>query len=310
MQKIEKKDILFIINPHAGRKNIDFVVKKLRRIDKDIQYILANDLQTFEKELNKQISNHKVFVAVGGDGTVNALIKYLIDKEDKALAILPFGSGNGFSNEMGFKSNIELLIRQISKGEIINIDVLEINNNFFINLAGIGFDAAVAHKFQKSKERGFTSYIFSTAVAYFTYKSFKASITSNNFKIDGAYQMISIANTRQFGNNALISPTSRAFDGKFEIVLMERIPPKELFPFVYKLFKGTLKESKYIHYISSQDPVVIKTDCTKYHIDGDPFTGNGEYHIAINKNSLKVINTLSGIAVHPTKDKVDSKIRD
>jgi diacylglycerol kinase (ATP) len=290
MQNTEKKDILFIINPHAGRKNINFVVKTLQRIDKDIQYILANDLQTFEKELNKQISNHKVFVAVGGDGTVNALIKYLINKEDKALAILPFGSGNGFANELGFVSDIKLLIKQISRGEIINIDVLEINKNFFINLAGIGFDAAVAHKFQKSKERGFTSYIFSTAASYFTYKSFKACITSSHFKIEGIYQMISIANTRQFGNNALISPASKAFDGKFEIVLMERIPLKELFSFVYKLFKGTLKESKYIHYVSSQEAVVIEADCTKYHIDGDPFISNGEYHVAINKNSLKVIN--------------------
>jgi diacylglycerol kinase (ATP) len=289
MQNIEHKDILFIINPNAGRRNINFVIKALRKIDKDLRYILANDLHTFEKELHKQFYNHKVFVAVGGDGTVNALIKYLINKEDKVLAILPFGSGNGFANELGFKCDVENLIKQITKGKILDIDVLEINQNFFINLAGIGFDAAIAHKFQQSKERGFIRYIVSTTSSYFTFKPFKANITSSSLHLDGTYQMISIANTRQFGNNAYISPTSNASDGQFELVVLKPVPFQEIVPFIYKLFKGTLKESKYVHYLSSQEPITIQTDCTKYHIDGDPFLSDGNYHIGINKNALKVI---------------------
>jgi len=251
---------------------------------------MCNDLIKLEEEITKNFSNHKVFVAVGGDGTVNTLIKYLINHQDKYLAILPFGSGNGFANELGFKFDIDNLIEKISRGEILNIDVLEINKNFFINLAGIGLDAEIAHQFQTSKERGFINYIFSTIKTYFSFKPFNASIIGNGVQTEGLFKMVSIANTRQFGNNALISPASISNDGKFEVVLLNPVPIYDTLLFVYKLFKGTLEDSKYIHYLCLENSISIKTSCNKFHIDGDPYTSsNGEYEVKINKGCLKII---------------------
>jgi len=289
MQQIKKSEIIFVINPNAGKRNIKFVIKTIRKIDAEIKYVITSSLNNLEDEINKEFSAHRVFVAVGGDGTVNALIKYLISHKDKALAILPFGSGNGFANELGFRHNIENLVRQIIKGDTLDIDVLEINKNYFINLAGIGLDAEIAHKFQKSKERGFTTYIFSTLKAYFTYKPFRATITGDNVHTDGVYQMISIANTRQFGNNALISPISKAYDGKFEVVTVKPIPFHQVLPLVYRLFKGTLEDSKYLHYFSFDDSICIKTNYNKFHIDGDPLLSDGNYEISIHKKDLRII---------------------
>jgi YegS/Rv2252/BmrU family lipid kinase len=289
MQHIEKNEILFVINPNAGKRNIKSVLKNIHRIDSDIKYVITSDLNNLEDTINKEFNTHKVFVAVGGDGTVNALIKYLIDHKDKSLAILPFGSGNGFSNELGFKHDIEYLIRQIVKGDTLDVDILEINNNYFINLAGIGLDAEIAHKFQTSKERGFTTYIFSTIKTYFTYKPFKATITGKGINMDGEYLMISIANTRQFGNNAYISPTSKAYDGKFEVVALKPIHLFQALPFVCRLFRGTLSDSKYIHYFTFDDSVFIKTNFNKFHIDGDPLFSDGNYDISINKKALRII---------------------
>lgn len=61
--------------------------------------------------------------------------------------------------------------------------------------------------------------------------------------------MISIANTRQFGNNALISPNSTPNDGIFEIAMVKPFPFYYYPIFVIKIFLGTLKGSKYINYI-------------------------------------------------------------
>jgi YegS/Rv2252/BmrU family lipid kinase len=239
--------------------------------------------------MDNEFCNYKVFVAVGGDGTVNSLINYLINHNDKALAIIPIGSGNGFANELGFKYDIDNLIKQIAIGKTIDIDVLKINKNCFINLAGIGLDAEIAHNFQKSGERGFISYIFSTIRTYFLFKPFKANITGNDININGTFQMISIANTRQFGNNAFISPTSKPYDRQFEIVMLKNIPLYLIPQFIFRLFKGTLKNSNYINYLSSQSPVSIKTTSHKFHIDGDPLTSDGNYEISIIEKCLRII---------------------
>ena len=55
-----------------------------------------------------------VFVAAGGDGTVHTVASELIGSE-KILGVLPIGSGNGFAKELGFKTNIRSLLKDIEK---------------------------------------------------------------------------------------------------------------------------------------------------------------------------------------------------
>lgn len=288
MQYIEKSDILFIINPKAGTSKIDSIINLL--IENDLQYFLTNNLLELDKLMSKEISNFKVFVAVGGDGTVNSLSKYLINQNQKALAVLPTGSGNGFAFELGFDIKLENLLKQILTGKLIEIDVLTINDKSFINVAGIGLDADVALRFQKTK-RGFLNYIISTFISYIKFKPFKATIYINGIEITDTFKMISIANTRQFGNNAFISPNSKPYDGKYEIVTIKSIPLIQSIPFIYRLFKGNLVNSKYVNFITCHQKIIIKADCYKYHFDGDPLLSDGVYKVDINKMCLKVVKT-------------------
>lgn len=288
---ISESEILFVINPRAGKRNIDNILKTIKKIDRGIKYIIIDNLDDLDIQMNVEFDNFKVFVAVGGDGTVNSLMKYLINREDKALAVLPLGSGNGFAKELGFKYNIKTLLEQITKGETHLIDVLEINKNSFINMAGIGFDAVIAHDFQKSETRGLFNYIISSLKTYFTYKPIDASICIDGNEINGNFQMISIANTRQFGNNAFISPMSKPDDGIFEVVFLKTVPFFSAFLFAYRLFTGKLKENSYIQYLSCDSSITIKTNCKKYHIDGDPMFSDGKYDVSIHKKCLKILKT-------------------
>ena len=113
-------------------------------------------------------------------------------------------------------------------------------------------------------------------------------VTSEN-EINGRFQMISIANTRQFGNNALISPKSRPDDGIFEIVMVKPFPFYYYPIFIIRLFLGNLKNSKYIRYISEKNPISIYSDFNKYHVDGDPYIFTGEMKIRMLDIKIKVV---------------------
>jgi diacylglycerol kinase family enzyme len=103
--------------------------------------------------------------------------------------------------------------------------------------------------------------------------------------------VLSIANTRQFGNNAFIAPEAKPNDGIIDIVLIKPFP-KIIAPlFVYRLFRGTMKNSKYIRYIRTDKPFTIKTNETRFHIDGEAVEFKGEVVVKIKKDVLKVLKT-------------------
>ncbi len=97
---------------------------------------------------------YKVFVAVGGDGTVNEVARPLVGS-DFVLGIIPFGSGNGLARHLQIPLEIEKAIGVISKINIKRIDTAYANEHLFLSIAGIGFDAHVADLFETIAKRIF-----------------------------------------------------------------------------------------------------------------------------------------------------------
>ncbi len=286
---IDNKDILFIINPNSGRKKAEKLLIKIKKFNPEFAAIITSDKKDFKKELTEKVENFKLFVLVGGDGTVNSAIRFFIDNHDKILAIYPAGSGNGFARELGYKPSLEKLMQALKKPEVVNIDVLEINDRLCINVAGIGFDSYVAHQFHQQKGRGLKNYILSTIKSVFTFHPFEAKIISDGSEITGKYQMISIANTRQFGNNAFISPQSKPDDGIFELVFVKPFP-FYLYPsFVFRMFTNALKASKYIDYISVKNHAEIISGFKKYHIDGEPKKSSGNISVKLLETKISFL---------------------
>ena len=291
MSEIKSNEIIFIINPNSGNKKADLLVSEIAKIDHQIDVVVTQTLQELSETFKAELPKHKVFILVGGDGTVNESLKYLYGQKGKILAVLPAGSGNGFARELGFKKNLKALIEDAKHGNNMEVDVLSINERLCINVAGLGFDSFVAHDFHSSTGRGFHNYVRSTLKSVFTFKPFEATISNTEKTITGTYQMISIANTRQFGNNAFISPKSKPNNRKFDLVLVKPFPTFRYFDFVFKLFAGTLKPSKYIDFMEIRNEVEIKSSFTKHHVDGEPDTFNDSLKVKLMEQTITVLKT-------------------
>ena len=291
MELIGNKDILFIINLNAGKSSTKRIISELNSQSPEIPYVLTKDLYELEEVFTSNMEKVKAFIVVGGDGTVRAALKYLYNEEDKLLGVLPTGSGNGFSRELGFKSSIKTLIDDTKKGQYLDIDILKLNNNLCVNIAGLGIDSHIAHLFQKSKTRGLRNYIISTIRSIITFKPIQATVIFDQQKIEGKFLMITIANTRQFGNNAIISPMSKPNDGLFELVLVKPIPML-LYPvFLTRMFLGKLNQCRYISYIQIKGSVKIISRFNRYHADGDPMTFSESLSIEMLTEKIRVIQT-------------------
>jgi diacylglycerol kinase (ATP) len=290
MQSFNNNKTIFIINPKAGIAGISFFKKQLEKFRNEFDYAVFPNIEEFRNFIREHKSDYEIFIAVGGDGTANSLAAELIDT-DKILGVLPVGSGNGFAREMGFRKNIGALVKDIRKKETFKIDVLYLNGSPCINVSGIGIDSLVAHEFHKIGHRGLFNYGVSALRVVGKIKPFKVSITANGNKTEDAYFMVSVANTRQFGNNALLAPMALPDDGKFNLVLLKRYPKILLPLLVLQMLTGTLKESKYLKYIESEDQVVIHSEETRVHIDGEPLVFENTITVSLKKNALRVLKS-------------------
>jgi diacylglycerol kinase family enzyme len=168
------------------------------------------------------------------------------------------------------------------------IDVLKINGKLAINVSGVGFDALVAHKFQKLDKRGLVSYvrIILTEFATFTAQSYSINVDGEEIQRD-AY-LISFANSSQFGNNAFISPKASISDGYFDLCIVKPFPKISSPIIIEKLMTGTLDKGKYLEIIKAKK-VILRQNSKIYHIDGDAVEGAKELKVKILPSMLNMI---------------------
>ncbi len=94
----------------------------------------------------------------GGDGTVNEAAGPLFGTAT-ALAIVAGGSGDGLARSLGLPREPEAAMRLALTGQPRPIDVGWLAGRHFLNIAGIGFDAEVARRFNQRHKRGTAGYL-------------------------------------------------------------------------------------------------------------------------------------------------------
>jgi len=283
---------LFILNPTAGMLPVNFLVSKdLDRRKGQLSICKSLSKADTGSFIRHNFDKHDVYIAAGGDGTVHTVASELVGSE-KIFGVLPLGSGNGFAKEFGFNLNLRSLLASIKKADSMDIDVIEIDDKLCLNVAGIGLDSFVAHSFNNLKVRGFLPYLWLTLKTFLRLRPFHVKIRCDGEEIVSEQVFVlTIANTRQFGNNAFIAPDAVPNDGKIDLVLIRPFPKIFGPVFVIRLFTKRINKSKYVWHIRTDKEIVIQTDETRFHVDGEPFCISGEVVVRIKKEVLKVLKT-------------------
>lgn len=290
MENGSRKKALVIVNQNSGTGSVRRLCKQREAGCGFYDFKWIGEIESFSSFIKENLCNYDVFVAAGGDGTVNSLAAELAGT-DKILAVLPYGSGNGYAREMGFTRDLKELRLNIEKGDFLNTDVLKVNGHWCVNIAGTGIDSQVAHSFHYMETRGLFSYILTTMNIIARIKPVEATVAGKGFSYSGKWFLVSAANTRQFGNNALVAPSARPDDGFLDIVLLKPFHGL-LFPlFGILMMSGKLKESRYLKYIRTNEPVTVTSTEKRYHVDGEPLLIESPVTVEIFPGVLRVLKT-------------------
>lgn len=125
-------------------------------------------------------------VVLGGDGTISRVACELVRVKSRVpLAVFGAGTGNDFAKSLGapihdYRAMCHLIATRQSRA----VDAGRIDDNFFINSGGFGFDAEVVRKTQRpGRWRGKSVYTATAMQQLFQYRGFDARISQEPLEI-------------------------------------------------------------------------------------------------------------------------------
>jgi YegS/Rv2252/BmrU family lipid kinase len=301
MQMVKKK-ICFIANPVSGSRKSQNINRRFLEKHLDMQKYDFDIMHTRHKGHGMELARDAmangfdVITAVGGDGTVSEIGSVMIGS-DKTMAIIPTGSGNGFSRDLGIPMKLQGALDVINGGKVRTVDTGKIRSQSpgndgewtpFLSNAGIGFDAYMSDKFDKLEKRGLWSYIKAIWQEYWSYEMHEYRLVVDGKEVTRESWLITFANATQYGNNATIAPHALLDDGLFDVCIVTKFPNWKLPMMLYRFFNRSIDKSGYLEVIRGKSIQVYK-DLSYAQIDGDFISLNKNIEVEIEPLSLNVV---------------------
>jgi len=287
--------VAIIINPISGGAGPDAARAKAQLaravVDAhgDRPDILLTERVGHARELAQSAMQRgaRLVIAWGGDGTINEVASALVFGE-VPLGIVPAGSGNGLARELGVARRPERAIADALAAEPRLMDVGEIEGRYFVNAAGMGFDAHIASQFASSRRRGFLGYAGITARALTSYVPLTYRITTGGTTVETRAVLVTLANSAQFGNGALIAPGARVDDGELDLVVVEERSRFRTICSVPHLFTGTANKIVGCRIARVREVTVETTAPMTFHVDGEPVQGGTRLRARVHPRALHI----------------------
>lgn len=278
-----------LVNPNAGKRKGEKdwleIAGHLSSAGIDFANVFTEHRGHAVALTRKYIENgyHNIIV-VGGDGTLNEAVNGIftqahVDPSKVTLGMIPVGTGNDWCRMYHIPQDYKQAVATIVKRKVFVQDTGQIKyishddnevTRYFVNMAGMGFDALVAKKtnIQKDKGKGNPlSYAVNIFSSLFYYKSTKVNIMLDDKRLESDIFSMSVGICQYNGGGMKQAPDALPDDGLFDLTLIKPIGKFKIIRNVINLFDGsftrlpevsTFRSSKII--IHSQPRMFIEAD--------------------------------------------------
>ncbi|MCF8227322.1 MAG: diacylglycerol kinase family lipid kinase [Bacteroidales bacterium] len=252
---------LVIVNPHAGSG-------KGRKDWPGIRKLLIEKKFRFKEVLTKarfhaiNIAKDQIekgcrkIIVVGGDGTLNEVVNgVFIQKKyptkDITIGMITVGTGNDWGRMYRIPFKYKKAIKVLKKGKTFVQDAGKVRyqlngnteNRYFVNMAGMGFDALVAQKTNALKEKGrggTTAYLYNLMTGLFQYKITRLKIDVDNKDVfDGDVFSMSLGICKYNGGGMMQLPDAIPDDGLFDLTVIRKTSKFKIIRNIKNLYDGS-----------------------------------------------------------------------
>jgi diacylglycerol kinase family enzyme len=234
MPRSARGRVIVAANPYSGRgptrRRVDMLMAGLRERNLDAHAVWNPDERA---TVLAGAAHDTTVVAVGGDGTVAAVINELA--AGATLAVLAAGNENLFARALGFPDDPLAVARAVAAGVTCTLDLGRATSTvggrlrarLFGLMLSVGFDADVVHRLARWRAHGAglrrvgrSSYVQPLARALLEYRHPTLSISADEGTITAAWCLVS--NVPAYPCGLCLTAGGRADDGRLDWVVVER----------------------------------------------------------------------------------------
>ncbi len=306
-------DWYIIINPEAGSK-------KTQEDWPGIRAMLQQSGFGFESVFTERMlhatqlaidaivnKGYRKIIAVGGDGTLNEVVNGIFNQktvkvDDILLGIISVGTGNDWGRMYSMPNSYKEQIEVLRKMNVFKQDVGVVRYDhhgkrklhYFINIAGIGYDALVAKKSNIAKQKGATgviTYMINLLLGLFQYNFNSLTIEREGSTIfSGKIFSVSVGICKYNGGGIMQLPDAVPDDGLFDVTIIRKVSKLKVIRNITRLYDGSFTKIKEVEqYTGKQFTLTgIPVESVYLETDGESL-GNSPLEFSIIKQGINII---------------------
>ncbi|MGB5358852.1 diacylglycerol/lipid kinase family protein [Eudoraea sp.] len=287
--------ILLVVNPISGGVDKEpFLRKSETLLNKyGIDYKVfkttgVNDEHELKIILDKYHPDR--VASVGGDGTTLFTAIALLGT-DYPMGIIPQGSANGMATELFVNPDpIEALKDLIMSNTIRGLDLLLVNDQYYTTHIGdVGINANIVDAYSKDKNRGMITYAKYFLEELDKLKYFNITVKANGETTKANGLMVSICNSRKYGTGVPLNAVGNPMDGKFEIVIVEKVDTISLIKAGLAKFDEEYLKSQYSQLIVTKEAEIEFEEPRLLQLDGEVIGMFDKIDVKILTGAIKLI---------------------
>ncbi len=286
--------VRFIFNPNSGRNRKNPYLR-----DRAAQFIRDNQLDatiaTTERPRHATELAHQAIadgcglvVAIGGDGTMNEVASALVGTSAR-FGLIPCGSGNGLGRHLGIRKPGHGAFRTLIDGRPLAIDTGTVNGFSFFNAMGLGFEADIAVRFSRQKNRGLMGYIRVGLPSFFAHDPEQVTVHEGDRAQSLQAFTLAVMNSDQYGNDARVAPGAKIDDGRFDLISVPKVGLLGACGMLYRLGTDSFDQVKAVTRFSAPSFVIERSKPGWIHTDGEPRATTSKLEISLQPKSLKIM---------------------
>jgi diacylglycerol kinase (ATP) len=273
----DDEPIFVVFNPRSGKgRGAQFVAPVLDALREagPVEHALTQGPGDEGRLAEEAVARgFRRIVAVGGDGTWSNVGNAILRTGKPAkLGLVPGGTGCDLAKSLGIPArDVRACTRIVLDGHTKTIDVGRVEDKFFLNVAGFGYDVAVIEdSWSVSYLEGAALYLYCAVRQLGSFRGFAVEVEADEQSLGRLdLLMLILANARVFGGGFQIAPAADLADGRLDASAFANVSLLARLDLMVRLLRGTHHGSPNVKAIAAERFLLRFEAPPTYETDGE-----------------------------------------
>lgn len=201
---------------------------------------LGRDVNVTESIRERMQRGVRLFVAAGGDGSINHVIQPLVNS-DAVLGVIPAGTYNHFAKDVGIPLDWHEALDVVLNGDTRQVDAARVNDRYFVNNLSMGlYPELVARR--EAKGRDYPRWKARLKAFYSTFEQYKhvsfTVETEHHQEAISTHVFMVSNNSYDLSRIGIEAPRNALNEGRLSVYWLPHLPRYQLMKFAAHYLAG------------------------------------------------------------------------